>query len=48
LVEIRTRNGSILKGILAQANGNSARITIDGSDITVARGVIVGIRMVIK
>jgi hypothetical protein len=47
-VEIRTRNGSILKGTLAQANGNSARITIDGSDITVARGVIFGIRMVIK
>jgi hypothetical protein len=47
-VEIRIKNGSIFKGTLTQVAGETARINIEGSEISVTRGVIVGIRLLTK
>jgi hypothetical protein len=48
MVEIRIKNGSIFKGTLTQAGAESARIDVEGSEITVSRAVVVGIRVLTK
>jgi hypothetical protein len=48
LLEIRTKNGSIFKGTLAAVNSESARINSEGSEISVSRSVIIGIRILGK
>jgi hypothetical protein len=48
MVEIRIKNGSIFKGALTQVAAESVRIDVEGSEITVARGVVVGIRVLTK
>jgi hypothetical protein len=48
MLEIRIKNGSIFKGTLTQVNGESARINIEGSEISVSRSVIIGIRILTK
>ena len=48
MLEIRIKNGSIFKGTLTQVNSESARITIEGSEISVSRNVIINIRFLAK
>jgi hypothetical protein len=48
LLEIRIKNGSIFKGTLVQVTSEIARINVEGSEISVARGVIIGIRLLAK
>ena len=47
-IEIRIKNGSIFKGTLVQVTGESARISIEGSEISVSRNVVIGIRLLAK
>jgi hypothetical protein len=48
MMEIRIKNGSIFKGTLVQVTGETARINVEGSEISVSRNVIIGIRLLIK
>jgi hypothetical protein len=48
MLEIRIKNGSIFKGTLAQVTDDIARINVEGSEISVSRNVIVGIRLLTR
>ncbi len=48
MLEIRIKNGSIFKGTLVQAAGEVARINVEGSEISVSRNVVIGIRLLTK
>jgi hypothetical protein len=48
MLEIRIKNGSLFKGTLTQVTGETARINVEGSEISVSRSVIIGIRLLTK